>query len=46
MLTNTGYCSDHIRVIKGPMLFSESNHDLEMLRMGGYPDFKAKNLRR
>lgn len=39
MLTDTGYCSDYIRgVIKGADAYLiESNHDLEMLRMGGYP---------
>lgn len=39
MLTDTGYCSDYLRgVIKGADAYLiESNHDLEMLRMGGYP---------
>ncbi len=36
MLTDTGYCSDHVRgIIKGADAYLvESNHDLEMLRMG------------
>lgn len=39
VLTDTGYCSDNIRgVIKDADAYlMESNHDLEMLRMGGYP---------
>lgn len=39
VLTDTGYCSDHLRgVIKhADAYLLESNHDLEMLRMGGYP---------
>ena len=39
MLTDTGYCSDHVRgIIKGADAYLvESNHDLEMLRMGPYP---------
>lgn len=39
MLTDTGYCSDHLRgVIRGADAYlMESNHDLEMLRMGSYP---------
>lgn len=39
MLTDTGYCSDHLRgTIRGADAYlMESNHDLEMLRMGGYP---------
>lgn len=39
MLTDTGYCSDRMRgVIKGADAYLvESNHDLEMLRMGPYP---------
>lgn len=39
MLTDTGYCSDYLRgVIKGADAYLiESNHDLEMLRMGAYP---------
>ncbi|HIY58647.1 MAG TPA: MBL fold metallo-hydrolase [Candidatus Tetragenococcus pullicola] len=39
VLTDTGYCNDHLRgVIKGADAYlMESNHDLEMLRMGSYP---------
>ncbi|MGX7197431.1 MBL fold metallo-hydrolase [Enterococcus olivae] len=39
MLTDTGYCSDYLRgVIRGADAYlMESNHDLEMLRMGAYP---------
>lgn len=39
MLTDTGYCSDHVRgMIKDADAYLvESNHDLEMLRMGSYP---------
>lgn len=39
MLTDTGYCSDHMRgIIKNADGYlMESNHDLEMLRMGPYP---------
>lgn len=39
MLTDTGYCSDRIRgVIRNADAYLfESNHDLEMLRMGAYP---------
>ncbi|MDH6363574.1 phosphoribosyl 1,2-cyclic phosphodiesterase [Enterococcus sp. PF1-24] len=39
VLTDTGYCSDHLRgVVKNADAYLvESNHDLEMLRMGGYP---------
>lgn len=39
MLTDTGYCNDHLRgVIRGADAYlMESNHDLEMLRMGAYP---------
>lgn len=39
MLTDTGYCSDHVRgIIKNADAYLvESNHDLEMLRMGAYP---------
>ncbi len=39
VLTDTGYCNDHLRgVIRGADAYlMESNHDLEMLRMGSYP---------
>lgn len=39
MLTDTGYCSDHVRgVIRDADAYLvESNHDIEMLRMGSYP---------
>ncbi|MFV0560650.1 MAG: MBL fold metallo-hydrolase [Enterococcus sp.] len=39
ILTDTGYCSDHMRgIIKdADGYLMESNHDLEMLRMGPYP---------
>ncbi|KAF1299654.1 metallohydrolase [Enterococcus sp. JM4C] len=39
VLTDTGYCSDHVRGIiqDADAYLMESNHDLEMLRMGGYP---------
>lgn len=39
ILTDTGYCSDYLRgLIKGADAYlMESNHDLEMLRMGAYP---------
>lgn len=39
MLTDTGYVSEHVRgVIKDADAYLvESNHDLEMLRMGPYP---------
>lgn len=39
MLTDTGYCSDYLRgTIRGADAYlMESNHDLEMLRMGAYP---------
>ncbi|WP_071131817.1 MBL fold metallo-hydrolase [Enterococcus timonensis] len=39
MLTDTGYCSDAMRgIIKNADAYlMESNHDLEMLRMGSYP---------
>ncbi|MDR2833245.1 MAG: MBL fold metallo-hydrolase [Streptococcaceae bacterium] len=39
MLTDTGYVSDRMRgVIRDADVYlMESNHDLEMLRMGGYP---------
>ncbi|MGM0125350.1 metallo-beta-lactamase YycJ [Enterococcus sp. AZ194] len=39
VLTDTGYCSDHIRGViqDADAYLMESNHDLEMLRMGGYP---------
>ena len=39
MLTDTGYCSDHVRgIIKNADAYLvESNHDIEMLRMGPYP---------
>lgn len=39
MLTDTGYCSDHVRgIIRNANAYlMESNHDLQMLRMGGYP---------
>ncbi|MDT2756038.1 MBL fold metallo-hydrolase [Enterococcus asini] len=39
MLTDTGYCSDHVRGIirDADAYLVESNHDLEMLRMGPYP---------
>jgi len=39
MLTDTGYCSDYLRgVLRGADAYlMESNHDLEMLRMGSYP---------
>ena len=39
MLTDTGYCNDRMRgIIKNADGYlMESNHDLEMLRMGPYP---------
>ncbi|HPJ00544.1 MAG TPA: MBL fold metallo-hydrolase [Enterococcus sp.] len=39
ILTDTGYCSDYLRgTIRGADAYlMESNHDLEMLRMGAYP---------
>jgi phosphoribosyl 1,2-cyclic phosphodiesterase len=39
ILTDTGYCSDYLRgAIRGADAYlMESNHDLEMLRMGAYP---------
>lgn len=39
ILTDTGYCSDHLRgtVKDADAYLVESNHDLEMLRMGAYP---------
>ncbi|MGY3749676.1 MBL fold metallo-hydrolase [Vagococcus acidifermentans] len=39
MLTDTGYCSDRIRGIiqNADAYLLESNHDLNMLRMGAYP---------
>lgn len=39
MLTDTGYVSDRMRgmVANADMYLFESNHDLEMLRMGHYP---------
>ncbi|MGX7394375.1 MULTISPECIES: MBL fold metallo-hydrolase [Carnobacterium] len=39
MLTDTGYVSDRMRGIlaNADAYLFESNHDLEMLRMGGYP---------
>ena len=39
ILTDTGYCSDYLRgLLKGADAYlMESNHDLEMLRMGAYP---------
>lgn len=39
MLTDTGYCSDHVRgIIKDADAYLiESNHELEILRMGPYP---------
>ena len=39
VLTDTGYCSDHVRgVVKNADAYLvESNHDVQMLRMGGYP---------
>ncbi|MGX7199323.1 MBL fold metallo-hydrolase [Enterococcus nangangensis] len=39
MLTDTGYCSDYVRgLIKNADAYLvESNHDIEMLRMGPYP---------
>ncbi|EPH95663.1 metallo-beta-lactamase YycJ [Enterococcus sp. DIV0213j] len=39
MLTDTGYCSDYMRgtIKNADGYLMESNHDLEMLRMGPYP---------
>lgn len=39
ILTDTGYCSDHIRGIirDADAYLIESNHELEILRMGAYP---------
>jgi phosphoribosyl 1,2-cyclic phosphodiesterase len=39
MLTDTGYCSDHIRgtIKDADAYLIESNHELEILRMGPYP---------
>lgn len=39
IMTDTGYASDHVRgIIKDADAYLiESNHDLEMLRMGSYP---------
>ncbi|GCF95251.1 metallo-hydrolase [Enterococcus florum] len=39
MLTDTGYASDHLRgtIRDADAYLVESNHDLEMLRMGPYP---------
>lgn len=39
MLTDTGYCSDRVRGIirNADAYLFESNHDIEMLRMGSYP---------
>ncbi len=39
VLTDTGYCSDYLRgMIKNADAYlMESNHDLELLRMGSYP---------
>lgn len=39
VLTDTGYCSDRVRGIiqNADAYLVESNHDLEMLRMGSYP---------
>ncbi|MHC9001120.1 MBL fold metallo-hydrolase [Enterococcus bulliens] len=39
VLTDTGYCSDRVRGIveDADAYLIESNHDLEMLRMGAYP---------
>lgn len=39
ILTDTGYCNDHLRgVVKDADAYLvESNHDIEMLRMGSYP---------
>lgn len=39
VLTDTGYCSDHVRgIVKNADAYLvESNHDVQMLRMGGYP---------
>lgn len=38
-LTDTGYCSDYIRgtIRNADAYLVESNHDIEMLRMGPYP---------
>lgn len=38
-LTDTGYCSDYIRgtIKNADAYLVESNHDIEMLRMGPYP---------
>ena len=49
MLTDTGYCSDHMRGIieNADGYLMESNHDLEMLRMGPYPwNLKQRIFRR
>ncbi|GAA3012027.1 MBL fold metallo-hydrolase [Tetragenococcus solitarius] len=39
VLTDTGYCSDHLRgIVRGADAYLiENNHDLEMLRSGKYP---------
>lgn len=39
MLTDTGYCSDHVRgtIRDADAYLIESNHELEILRMGPYP---------
>ncbi|MBU5584918.1 hypothetical protein KQJ29_36005, partial [Enterococcus sp. S181_ASV_20] len=39
MLTDTGYASEHVRgtIRDADAYLVESNHDLEMLRMGAYP---------
>lgn len=39
ILTDTGYCSDQVRGIirNADAYLMESNHDLQMLRMGAYP---------
>lgn len=39
VMTDTGYCSDYVRgIIKNADAYLvESNHDVEMLRMGAYP---------
>lgn len=39
ILTDTGYCSEHVRgvVRNADAYLMESNHDLNMLRMGKYP---------
>jgi phosphoribosyl 1,2-cyclic phosphodiesterase len=39
MLTDTGYVNDYMRGViqNADAYLMESNHDIEMLRMGGYP---------